>query len=91
MDIKVFDAIAKRVENIEERAETLYGRHEDFGLKRWLDNQDVCQILNINKRTLQTYRENGMLPYNRIRHKIFYRPADVEKLLQSSHKPNKPE
>ena len=25
----------------------------------WLDNQDVCQMLNISPRTLQTSRDNG--------------------------------
>ena len=25
----------------------------------WLDNQDVCQMLNISLRTLQTLRDNG--------------------------------
>ena len=25
----------------------------------WLDNQDVCQMLNISPRTLQTIRNNG--------------------------------
>ncbi len=39
-------------------------------------------------RTLQTYREKGLLPFSRIRHKIFYKPEDVGKLLQSSHYPN---
>jgi DNA-binding transcriptional MerR regulator len=45
----------------------------------------VCTTLGITKRTLQTYRENGLLPFCRIRHKIFYKPQDVEKLLESSH------
>ena len=44
--------------------------------------------LGISKRTLQTYREKGLLPFSRIRHKIFYKPEDVGKLLQSSHYPN---
>ena len=38
--------------------------------------------------SLQTYREKGLLPFSRIRHKIFYKPEDVGKLLQSSHYPN---
>lgn len=61
---------------------------EDVSLKKWLDNQDVCDVLGISKRTLQTYREKGLLPFSRIRHKIFYKPEDVGKLLQSSHYPN---
>ena len=34
-------------------------RGKDKGLGDWLDNQDVCQMLNISPRTLQTLRDNG--------------------------------
>ncbi|WP_185155736.1 helix-turn-helix domain-containing protein [Dysgonomonas sp. 521] len=90
MSIKVFDTLAQRVGDIEEKAERLYRRQEDLGLKKWLDNQDVCEILDITKRTLQSYREKGLLPYSRIEYKIRYKPEDVQKLLQSSaHQPKK--
>ena len=49
-----------------------------------LDNQDVCRILNISLRTLQTYRSNRMLPYTQIGYKMFYKPEDVGKLLEQS-------
>lgn len=90
MSIKVFDALAQRVGDIEEKAERLYRRQSDLGLKKWLDSQDVCEILDITKRTLQSYREKGLLPYSRIEHKIRYKPEYVQKLLQSSaHQPKK--
>ncbi len=90
MDVKIFDALALRVGMIEEKVATLYRKQTDVGLKTWLDNQDVCQTLGITKRTLQTYREKGLLPFSRIRHKVFYKPEDVEKLLQMSHHQNIP-
>jgi len=90
MDIKVFRALTERVESIEETAGRLYRGQEDLRLKPWLDNQDVCEILDITKRTLQSYRDNGLLPFSRVRHKILYKPEDVEKLLVSSHHPKSP-
>ena len=50
-------------------------------MKEWLDNQDVCQLLNISYRTLQTLRDNGTLAYTQISHKIYYKPEDVEKIV----------
>ncbi len=47
----------------------------------WLDNQDVCQMLNISPRTLQTLRDNGTLAYSQINHKVYYKPEDVESIL----------
>ena len=57
------------------------GRGTDKRLGEWLDNQDVCQILNISPRTLQTFRQNGTLAYSQIEHKVYYKPEDVERII----------
>lgn len=51
---------------------------------QWLDNQDVCMILKISKRTLQYYRDSRIIPYSQIGKKCFYKVSDVEKLLADS-------
>lgn len=84
IDKRVFDVLTARVEDIEQKTERMYRHQEDMGLKDWLDNQDVCEMLGITKRTLQSYRENGLLPYSRREHKIRYKPADVQTLLRLS-------
>ena len=57
------------------------GRGTDKRLGEWLDNQDVCQILNISPRTLQTLRQNGTLAYSQIEHRIYYKPEDIERII----------
>ena len=49
----------------------------------WLDGQDVCLLLNLTKRTLQSYRNKRILPYTSIGGKFFYRKSDVTEYLQS--------
>ena len=56
-------------------------RGTDKKLGNWLDNQDVCQMLNVSPRTLQTLRDNGTLAYSQINRKIYYKPEDVERIL----------
>ena len=56
-------------------------RGNDKGLGNWLDNQDVCQMLNISPRTLQTFRDNGTLAYSQINRKVYYKPEDVESII----------
>ena len=56
-------------------------RGKDKGLGDWLDNQDVCQMLNISPRTLQTLRDNGTLAFSQINRKVYYKPEDVERIL----------
>ena len=52
----------------------------------WIDGQDVMMALHISKRTLQTLRDNGTLPYSRINGKFYYKVSDLEKLLESNYK-----
>lgn len=59
---------------------------DDQPKDKWLDNQDVCELLNISKRSLQYYRNCGKLPFSQINNKCYYKVADVEKLLKDSLK-----
>lgn len=54
----------------------------------WIDGQDVMLALKISKRTLQTLRDTGILPYSRINGKFYYKVADLEKLLESNYSRN---
>ena len=47
----------------------------------WLDIQDTCLLLKISKRTLQSYRDNGILPFSQIGGKIYFRANDIEEHL----------
>ena len=80
IESQTFEAMMSRFEVFTRKVEALC-ESRDKSLHRWLDNQDVCQILNISKRTLQTYRDNGTLAYSQINHKIYYKPEDVEKVI----------
>ena len=83
IEARTFEAMMARFEAFANKVETLCKDNGDKSLQKWLDNQEVCQILNISKRTLQTYRDNGKLPYSQIGHKIYYRPEDVEQLIKN--------
>lgn len=54
-----------------------------FEEELWLDNQEVCLIMNITKRTLQTYKDKGLLPYSRLNRKNYYKRSDVQALLEA--------
>ena len=64
-----------------EQMKKMASRGTDKKLGDWLDNQDVCQMLNISPRTLQTLRDNGTLAYSQINRKIYYKPEDVKGIL----------
>lgn len=53
-----------------------------FQGKRFLTDTDLSHKLKICKRTLATYKTNGLLTYYNLPGKILYADTDVEKLLQ---------
>ena len=74
-------ANAKRVNERMQELERYFFPAGDSG---WIDNAAVCQWLNISKRTLQYYRNSGILPYTTIRNKCYYKPEDVKAVFDRS-------
>lgn len=72
-----FDKQDKKLDKMSERRNMLDGEY-------LLDNQDLCQLLNVSKRTLQRYRSSGELPFQTIYHKTFYKESDVHKFLREN-------
>ena len=52
--------------------------------KEILDNQDVMQMLNISSRTLQNYRDHGIITYSKLGGKIFYSRSNIEQLIEKN-------
>lgn len=53
-----------------------------------LDNQDLCLMLHVCKRTLQRYRTLGWLPYKKVDQKAYYLESDVEKFIREHFEKN---
>ena len=51
----------------------------------------LAETCHISKRTLQHYRDTGVLPFSQIGHKCYYKCEDVERLLQTKIKKSKAE
>lgn len=58
----------------------------DRNRETWLTNADVCALLKISKRTLQSYRDTGTLPFSQIGHKCYYKESDVEQFINQKIK-----
>ncbi len=78
---KTFEEMAAKFDEFVHRVERICHRNDEKGIGEWLDNQEVCKLLNICPRTLQTLRDNGTLAYSRINQKIYYKPRDVRRIL----------
>ena len=55
--------------------------------ERYLTDKEVSEILKVSRRTLQGYRNNGILPYIPLGGKILYRESDLQELLEKCYHP----
>lgn len=83
---KTFEEMKNRFNLFSEHLHELCSRYRPPEKMNWLDNADVCEKLGVSKRTLQTYRDRGLLAYSRINHKMYYRLEDVEAFLTAMSK-----
>lgn len=51
-----------------------------------LTDKEVAHLLKVSRRTLQDYRNNGILPYTQVGGKILYRTSDIERTLTKGYK-----
>ena len=56
---KTFEELVAKFDRFVSRMDAICHRHGEKRMSEWMDNQDVCQMLNISPRTLQTLRDNG--------------------------------
>jgi len=84
MRVKAFflslEDLSKRVEKIRDSNKpSLEG-------ERYYNDKELAVKLKVSRRSLQDYRNNGILPYVRVGGKILYRASDIERVLMDGYK-----
>lgn len=77
----ILEKMVSQLDRQDEMLEKMVSGHNMLEGERLLDNQDICRLLNISKRTLQRFRSSGELPYQNIYHKTYYKQSDVETFI----------
>jgi len=57
-----------------------------FGGEHFLTSKEVCERLYISPRTLQDYRDKGIIPYTQFAGNILYKASDLERMLEDNYK-----
>lgn len=82
------------IQHIMESFERMRNRIENMALEnrplldgeRYLTDKEVSILLRLSRRTLQDYRNEGIISYYQLGGKILYRESDIEKMLQENYK-----
>ncbi|MDM1298195.1 helix-turn-helix domain-containing protein [Empedobacter falsenii] len=86
IEIQIFKALQKNVKEIYILIGEITSPYKELQqATKWLDQQEVCQLLNISKRTLQTYKAKGILGATQINRKTYFRLSEVELLMKGGN------
>lgn len=77
--ISGINEVSKRIREIAQTHRPL------FEGEIYLTEREVCERLFFSPRTLQDYRDKGIIPYTQIAGKILYRLSDINQLLQENY------
>jgi len=54
--------------------------------ERLMTDSELAETLRVSPRALRDYRNEGILPYIRMKGNILYRESDIEKVLKKSER-----
>ncbi len=50
--------------------------------KKFYDNADMMQLFNVCSRTLQRWRDEGIIPFKRVGGRIYYLASKVDQMME---------
>ena len=78
--LSAINSVSKRIKEVAQTHKPL------FGGEHFLTGKEVCERLYISPRTLQDYRDRGIIPYTQFAGKILYKASDVEEILKEHYR-----
>lgn len=75
------------LEDLSSRVEKIRDNNKlSLGGERYYTDKELAVKLKVSRRSLQDYRNNGILPYTQVGGKILYRASDIERTLMDGYK-----
>ena len=80
-------AFFSSLEDLSEKVEKIRGGNKpSLDGERYYTDKELAVRLKVSRRSLQDYRNNGILPYIQIGGRILYRASDIERTLMDGYK-----
>ena len=75
------------LENLSKKVEKIRNNRKlSLDGERYYTDKELAVILKVSRRSLQDYRNNGILPYIQIGGRILYRASEIERTLTDGYK-----
>lgn len=78
-----YELLLTRLDEVTRKVKQLVAKSKAEPFDDYLDNQDVCVLINLSPRTLQSYRDTGKIAFCMIDRKVYYKRSDVQKFIDS--------
>ncbi len=83
---EMFKTIIERLDSIDGKIVVKKQRVHPLDGDALLDNQDMCQLLGVTKRTLARYRQKKLVSYYMIDGRTYYKASEVQTFLKKKGK-----
>ena len=78
--LSAISGVSKRIKEVAQTHKPLFGGEHS------LTGKEVCERLYISPRTLQDYRDKGIIPYTQFAGKILYKESEIERILKNNYR-----
>lgn len=78
------DLLTEVTEAIKEAIKEELPSFQNSFQKEWLNTEEVMEMLDVSRRTVQTYRDEGKIPYTQNGRKILYPREGIEEFLRKN-------
>lgn len=76
------EALDSLLEKINELTQDINHWNDNTFHDNWIENTELCKLLDLSSRSLQNYRQRGILGFSTIGRKIYYKIEDIKKLIE---------
>ncbi len=82
----MFRKIMERLDGIDGKIVVKHQRVHPLDGDTLLDNQDLCQLFGVTKRTLARYRQKKLVSYYMIDGRTYYKASEIQTFLKKKGK-----
>lgn len=79
-----YATLLQKLDSMEEKLLKLTSEQNPL-TEKWLDNEEAARLLKVGYRSLQNYRDKGILPFTILGGKVFYKASDIEQVLVNNY------
>ena len=84
-ELPSLDDLLLRMEKIESLLESINEGTNQIKSNGWLTTREAAIVLGVTPRTIQNYRDRGLIPFSQFGFQVRYREDDIQKFLMDHY------